>query len=278
MPAAVSGQVRGMTPPGSVIPRVTPTATDHGPDHHRTEGSLTVIPPGPTAANQTALNGMPSQPELPRALLERSERKMGSYLLNSGGQERASAATTRMRPGWDEAPEHGTSPAMPASELQNAGSPSGRSAITNSDAGTQRVHTLPQPDRSGCRRTPVLNGSPDRIRTGATALRGTRRSPMQRPADLQRCRQPGRARPGCGHAWAYTPRPSADALVPTSHRARPSGGRPETAHGAREGPQRPRSGCRRRRSEPASRHRTYGANPLSIQVRKRWTLSAGHGP
>jgi hypothetical protein len=27
---------------------------------------LTVIPPGPTAANQTALNGMPSQPELPR--------------------------------------------------------------------------------------------------------------------------------------------------------------------------------------------------------------------
>ena len=30
--------------------------------------------------------------------------------------------------------------------------------------------------------------------------------------------------------------------------------------------------------KPASRHRTYGANPLSIQVRKRWTLSAGHGP
>jgi hypothetical protein len=27
---------------------------------------LAVIPPGPTAANQTALNGMPSQPELPR--------------------------------------------------------------------------------------------------------------------------------------------------------------------------------------------------------------------
>jgi len=25
-----------------------------------------VIPPGPTAANQTALNGVPSQPELPR--------------------------------------------------------------------------------------------------------------------------------------------------------------------------------------------------------------------
>jgi hypothetical protein len=34
-----------MTPPGSVIPRVTPAATDYGPDHHRTEGSLTVIPP-----------------------------------------------------------------------------------------------------------------------------------------------------------------------------------------------------------------------------------------
>jgi hypothetical protein len=39
-------------------------------DHHRTTGSLTVIlvviPPDPTAANQTALNGMPTQPELPR--------------------------------------------------------------------------------------------------------------------------------------------------------------------------------------------------------------------
>jgi hypothetical protein len=29
---------------GSVIPRVTPAATGHGPDHHRTTGSLTVIP------------------------------------------------------------------------------------------------------------------------------------------------------------------------------------------------------------------------------------------
>ena len=27
---------------------------------------LTVIPPGPTAANQTTLNGIPTQPELPR--------------------------------------------------------------------------------------------------------------------------------------------------------------------------------------------------------------------
>jgi hypothetical protein len=66
MPAAASGQVRGMTPSGSVIPRVTPTATGHGPDHHRTEGSLTVIPLDPTAVNQIALNGMPPQPELPR--------------------------------------------------------------------------------------------------------------------------------------------------------------------------------------------------------------------
>jgi hypothetical protein len=54
------------TPPGSVIPRVTPTATDRSPDHHRTVGSLTVIPPGRTAANQTTLKGMPTQPELPR--------------------------------------------------------------------------------------------------------------------------------------------------------------------------------------------------------------------
>jgi hypothetical protein len=183
-----------------------------------------------------------------------------------------------MRPGWDEAREHGTSPAMPASELQNAGSPSGRSAITNSDAGTQRVHTLPQPDRSGCRRTPVLNGSPDRIRTGATALRGTRRSPMQQPADLQRCRQPGRARPGCGHAWAYTPGPRpVRSCRRVIAQGRPAGGRkqPMGREKALSGPVR---GCRRRRSEPASRHRTYGANPLSIQVRKRWMLSAGHGP
>jgi hypothetical protein len=65
----VSGQVRGMTPPGSVIPRVTPTATDDGPDHHRTEGSLTVIPPGTTSktggdqpdgtVNLTSQNGTP---------------------------------------------------------------------------------------------------------------------------------------------------------------------------------------------------------------------------
>jgi hypothetical protein len=54
------------TPPGSVIPRVTPTATDRSPDHHRTVGSLTVIPQATTGPNQTALNGMPSQPELPR--------------------------------------------------------------------------------------------------------------------------------------------------------------------------------------------------------------------
>jgi hypothetical protein len=49
----VSGQVRGMTPPGSVIPRVTPTATDYGPDHHRTARSLTVIPQATTEPNQT---------------------------------------------------------------------------------------------------------------------------------------------------------------------------------------------------------------------------------
>jgi hypothetical protein len=66
MPAAVSGQVRGMTPPGSVIPRVTPTATDHGPDHHRTEGSLTVIPQATTEPNQTGLTRNAAQPDLAR--------------------------------------------------------------------------------------------------------------------------------------------------------------------------------------------------------------------
>ena len=47
-------------------PRITTHRHRHGPDHPETLGSLTVIPPGPTAPNQTALNGMPSQPELPR--------------------------------------------------------------------------------------------------------------------------------------------------------------------------------------------------------------------
>jgi hypothetical protein len=37
-PAAVGGHVRCMTPPGSVIPRVTPAATGCGSDHHRTTG------------------------------------------------------------------------------------------------------------------------------------------------------------------------------------------------------------------------------------------------
>jgi hypothetical protein len=44
LPATAGGQVQRMTPPESVIPRVTPTATDRGPDHHRTVGSLTAIP------------------------------------------------------------------------------------------------------------------------------------------------------------------------------------------------------------------------------------------
>jgi hypothetical protein len=70
-PAAAGGQVQCQTP----------DRVSHSQSHARcyqlqpgiiTEppGSLTVIlkviPPGPTAANQTALNGMPSQPELPR--------------------------------------------------------------------------------------------------------------------------------------------------------------------------------------------------------------------
>jgi hypothetical protein len=81
-----------------------------------------------------------------------------------------------------------------------------------------------------------------------------------------------------GTHGAQRPRPSAGAPVPTSRRARPSGGRRNQPVRREKAPQRPVRGCRRRRSEPASRHRTYGANPLSIQVRKRWTLSAGHGP
>ena len=44
------------------------------------------------------------------------------------------------------------------------------------------------------------------------------------------------------------------------------------------GAQRPLPLGRCAHADEPSRHRTYGANPLSIQVRKRWTLSAGHGP
>jgi hypothetical protein len=59
---------------------------------------------------------------------------------------------------------------------------------------------------------------------------------------------------------------------------RPAGGR-KLPVGSEKAPQRPVRGCRRPTgSRPASRHRTYAANPLSIQVRKRWTSSAGHGP
>jgi hypothetical protein len=66
LPATAGGQVRCMTPPGSVIPRVTPAATDRSPDHHRTVGSLTVIPPGPTrrAAGRPPMGrtGLPAAP------------------------------------------------------------------------------------------------------------------------------------------------------------------------------------------------------------------------
>jgi hypothetical protein len=37
-PATASGQVQRMTRQGSVTPRVTPTATDRGPDQYRTTG------------------------------------------------------------------------------------------------------------------------------------------------------------------------------------------------------------------------------------------------
>src|SRR4029453_16013694 len=83
MPATVGGQVRCMTPLGSVIPRVTPTATGHDPDH-----------PEPWAVSQSFHQALvqPTRPHstecLPNLscldLLERSERKIGSYLLNSG--------------------------------------------------------------------------------------------------------------------------------------------------------------------------------------------------
>jgi hypothetical protein len=50
----------------------------------------------------------------------------------------------------------------------------------------------------------VLGGSPDRIRTGATALRGRRRPPTHRPADLQLCHWPVVSRQGLRHARGTT--------------------------------------------------------------------------
>jgi hypothetical protein len=40
------------------------TATDDGPDHHRTKGSLTVIPPATTRPHKSALAGRPTRPDL----------------------------------------------------------------------------------------------------------------------------------------------------------------------------------------------------------------------
>ena len=65
LPATAGGQVQRMTPPGPVIPRVTPTATVRGPDHHRTVGSLTVIPPAVTRQVRNTLSRRPRRPEQP---------------------------------------------------------------------------------------------------------------------------------------------------------------------------------------------------------------------
>ena len=102
----------------------------------------------------------------------------------------------------------------------------GRTAVSPPSRTTTRARkgtdTRPQPDLTGPGRThntapdphsprseAVLrwccDGSPDRIRTGATALRGRRRSPTHRPADLRLCRQPVCARPGRGHALGTMP-------------------------------------------------------------------------
>jgi hypothetical protein len=58
------------TPAGQAFSGSHPPPPVPARDHHRTTGSLTVIPadipPGPTAPNQTTRNGMPSQPDLAR--------------------------------------------------------------------------------------------------------------------------------------------------------------------------------------------------------------------
>jgi hypothetical protein len=51
----------------------------------------------------------------------------------------------------------------------------------------------------------AADGSPDRIRTGATALRGTGRYLTRWPADVQLRWRPVRSRQGCGHASGITP-------------------------------------------------------------------------
>jgi hypothetical protein len=43
-----------------------PPPPTYGPDHHRTTGSLTVIPQATTAANQSTLNRISAQPDLAR--------------------------------------------------------------------------------------------------------------------------------------------------------------------------------------------------------------------
>jgi hypothetical protein len=116
---------------------------------------------------------------------------------------------------------------------------------------------LPPRWPTGCRTSPA-----------ASSPGGRRRSPRHRPADLQLCRQPVCPRPGRGHTWGTTPRPSAGALVPTSRRASPSGG-PETARaGARRLLSGPFGGCRavlgRFGLQGVSRHGGHHVVPASL--------------
>ena len=77
------------------------------------------------------------------------------------------------------------------------------STVEGNAAHLRRAGRQAPPDRRDRRRRSG-GSSPDRIRTGATALRGTRRSITRWPADLQLRCLPAVSCQGCGHASGTT--------------------------------------------------------------------------
>ena len=170
LPPTAGGQVRRWTPPRSVIPTVTPTATDRGPDHHRTTGSLTVIPPGPTSPNDAA----------PNRILGRSALRAAAPAgLRGAG---ASLAATR-RP---------ARPATGAPGWPGAGRPGGPSL---GPSPRRRVGWPPSTGQAGRQIGGLVASCPGPGGLGLHPLRRTRCGGQVGPAPAVLHRQPEAARP-----------------------------------------------------------------------------------
>src|SRR4029453_1534385 len=237
MPAAVSGQVRGMTPPGSVIPRVTPTATDYGPDHHRTVGSLTVIPPRVTPHDRSALTGRPTRPEQP-----------GQHAPAPGGRFPRCLVTSRL--GVRVPP---TKPAQPAWR-----SPPGVAAASRQRAAGRGVHRRP-------------GGRMGRVRGRLWQIPG-----RDRQGDRQGQADPGRAGRGGAEPGALAPLASGAAATPSAwgsfgRRRRPV---PQGVPGQAEGLHPARLPGRRRPIDSGTEPPQGRERALRAGVRHKLTLRA----